>query len=357
MSMLVMLVAALSLATSGGSAEPLLPGSTDDARVHATSKVDADERRTSAHVSAYGTRNAQKTCDVEKTSKLVFLKFHQVGSETFRSFILQLLNLGQSSAGKYPLIDKLHDAHNAHKGKGDTKHRPVRIDHDDSADAVAEWITKDGGKVPDDVCAMTLLRDPRERFLSTFFKRNFDPGVDTGSSKASGNIGKNKELDLYLKDVKPPRHQWKTTFEIDTISKYFKEKLLNNDKPGVKRIYSEYSEKLSSVEMAEKVLDGFQVVALTENLDENFKQACTALHVDDDDCETAIAAAKSDPQATHHFPEHPTMSSYDNDVQTMADAWLADDLAIYEHVQERAGAAAHAAEQRRERRRRRRLRL
>ena len=102
-----------------------------------------------------------KSCD--GASKLVFLKFHQVGGGFVLSFIDALLKIFVHKHKQYPALRELA------RNRDDS----VIISHVSSYEEVRTWIESDN-QVPIGTCALTVLRDPGERMVDTFFKKWFE---------------------------------------------------------------------------------------------------------------------------------------------------------------------------------------
>jgi len=287
----------------------------------------------------------QGVCDPHKTSTLVFVKLHQVGSGTAMALLEELLKTAGDHPGQNPLLDRLLDGSDGHHLKGGAS-RTIIINHQDSAKALEGWI-KHGNSIPHDVCAMTILRDPSERFLSTFFKGNYDIPKDADVGTAIQKRHDVPAFDKYLspKNPKHADHSWSSAFKHkDAISQYLAESLLpkiagKREKLGRGTQYEEYQGKFQSVTVAKALLPQFKVVGLTEDEDGALRHMCTALHVPDDDCDTAIAAAKANPLLSHHFPAHPSVSFFDADLQAKLASTLDGEWQIYNHTKSMLGMA------------------
>jgi len=259
-----------------------------------------------------------KSCD--GASKLVFLKFHQVGGGFVLSFIDALLKIFVHKHKQYPALREL--ARN--------RHDSVIISHVSSYEEVRTWIESDN-QVPIGTCALTILRDPGERMVDTFFKEWFETDDDMGNAhQMAKKPRKNKWLNKALHIKVGKKRSWENTFNTNAVEHYWSEDPSHRPENLETERYSEYSFKLGKPKEAAQLLAQFNVVGVTEQHDDFLNRTCLALGVTSEDCATAKATASADTEHAHVYPEHPRMADFSSGFQELVKAGLAADRDIYE---------------------------
>jgi len=268
---------------------------------------------------------------------IVFLKFHQVGSGLVFAFLENFMQLPG-----YPALEAIR--------RGGKQSNP--INHRDSFAEVRKWIK--AGKIPDDTCALTIMRNPSERFLSTFFKHQFAPGVFVGSAKVNSVHPDEKLREL------TGAPDWSGTLRSKHLEKFFLSKAHEHEPHDPTKLeqlkahehephdptklehllmdkhrYSEYSIKLGTLEAAKPLLNQFSLVGINEKEEAFLSSVCHLFGVSTYDCSQCLTAAKNDKKNAHSFPRHSSSSDFSPGFQVTLRNLLKDDWDLYTYIKKR----------------------
>lgn len=211
---------------------------------------------------------------------------------------------------------------------------PLAISHTTSLSLPRRWLAL-GGAVPPGVWATAMLREPTARFLSRFFKYEFEPDAGVHSSGTAGKY-RSEGLDRYVSS-----RNASAMWEVAAIERFLLETDFLNARANTSReadfpsAWREYTEVFGDPASARRLLRGFKIVGISEASTETFYEPlCELLQLPSDAC---IAASKAETQYSHVNLPHPQMDDFSPKLREYLRKNLAAQVEVYDSAKAIAG--------------------
>ena len=290
-------------------------------------------------------------------SQLVFVKLHEVGSGQAMGAIARLANASAVLRESPVCADGLcSTAWEGDVAAGGVSERvaphctfpcrsavlassvnhtlPLAISHSTSLSQLQRWLAL-GGAVPPGVWATAMLREPTARFLSRFFKYEFEPDAGVHSSGTAGKY-RSEGLDRYISS-----RNASAMWEVAAIERFLLETDFLNARANTSReadfpsAWREYTEVFGDPASARRLLRGFKIVGISEASTETFYEPlCELLQLPSDAC---IAASKAETQYSHVNLPHPQMDDFSPKLREYLRKNLAAEVEVYDAAKAIAG--------------------